>query len=485
MSKSYTLFPSWQMIRLNAGLFIICFFLGACGSANRPAGSASIQASIFAKSPSAPVNQEEMLGRHPKAYKAGPRWSPELILKFKEVHVKIFPHNSVYTQPQGGEVSQDEVSFVSEGKCSTYAATTESSAGEVNFGNPLANSEKFYFSTKNIENPLWLVCGNPTKLFRKSERLPVVKYTGRYFIKKIVPPEGSPYLTVINVLPLEEYLKGVVPSEMPPAWSFEALKAQAVAARTYALFQLLAARASSNKILGLENSGAQLDDTVAYQAYLGVNDIAQASNRAVEATAGQVITYQDTLAMAFFHADSGGRTEDAANVWGAAVPYLLGKLEIYSSKMVPNSEWTESVLYEKIQSAVLGSGANRSRFSLSGMAVSAGDIFPSGRVFGVSLNTYEEKNMKISGNRFAHALKLRSTWFNIFPARIGEAVIRGRGFGHGVGMSQWGARLMAEHYRKSYEEILAFYYSGSKISKPGTTPASASAVPEQAPFKSR
>lgn len=152
-------------------------------------------------------------------------------------------------------------------------------------------------------------------------------------------------LTAVNVLPLEEYLYGVVGIEMSPSWPLEALKAQAVAARTYAVGRLGGSG---------PGSGYDLLDTPAHQAYRGIGVEDPNSNAAVDATRGQVLTYQGGLARTFYHASSGGHTENVENVWALPIPYLRGVPDFDEDS--PWSRWEKEVSLAEISQAMAAAG---------------------------------------------------------------------------------------------------------------------------------
>ena len=133
----------------------------------------------------------------------------------------------------------------------------------------------------------------------------------RGVIKAIASPSG---VTLVNQVSMEDYLKGVVPCEIVPSWQMDAIKAQAVAARTYAMFH-------KN---GYRSAGYDVTDDTRTQVYRGVSAETEATNRAVMETAGEVVTYGGSPIDAVFHASGGGYTENCENVWGSAVPYLKG-----------------------------------------------------------------------------------------------------------------------------------------------------------------
>lgn len=151
-------------------------------------------------------------------------------------------------------------------------------------------------------------------------------------------------MTAVNVVDLEEYLYGVVPSEMPQSYAAEALKAQAVAARTYAMTKLGAHK----------SSGYQLCDTVNCQVYKGYSNEAAPTTAAVDATAGRVICYNGTPIEAVFSASTGGYTENSENVWNAPVPYLRAVPEIAE---YGDNSWTRELTLDQLTNLLNAKGA--------------------------------------------------------------------------------------------------------------------------------
>lgn len=184
-----------------------------------------------------------------------------------------------------------------------------------------------------------------------AERGPAIPETGFLWCKgyryrgEIEVYRDGQGLTAVNVLPLEEYLYGVVGIEMSPSWPAEALKAQAVAARTYAVGRLGG---------GGPGSGFDLLDTPVHQAYRGIGVEDPRSNAAVDATRGQVLTYQGALARTFYHAASGGHTENVENVWTSPVPYLRGVPDFDQDS--PWSRWEKEVSLADIGRAMAEAG---------------------------------------------------------------------------------------------------------------------------------
>lgn len=250
--------------------------------------------------------------------------------------------------------------------------------------------------------------------------------------------------TVIT-LSLEEYLIGVVGAEMPASFPMEALKAQAVVARTYALKKI--------------ESGGKLTDTVSTQSYKDNNELKklwgssfdtyyQKIKTAVTATKGLSIYYQGKYIDAVYHSTSNGKTQDAAYVWGNRVPYL---------KSVDSSWDKEATSYLREVSKDFTNVLN-----LLGVNINDDISFEilsrdySGRVEKVRVG-----DQTFSGVEFRNLLGLRSADFDL-SLENGNLIITTRGYGHGVGMSQYGASGMAKA-GYTYQQILKHYYTGVSI----------------------
>lgn len=262
--------------------------------------------------------------------------------------------------------------------------------------------------------------------------------------------------TVLSVINLESYVCAVVLAEMPVDFSAEALKAQAVAARTCALY---CARQSAK-----HTGGAVCTDSNCCQAYMSPTDyIADGGTReevekvraAVYDTAGQVLTYMDAIVDATYFSCSGGMTEDAVAVWGSDVPYL-------QSVRSPGEEWAEiysqSVYYPAAEFQQL---LGRTLAGTPEQWLGAVE-----RTRGGGVATMVLGGITYTGTQLRKLLELNSTAFTMTADSEGITVsVTGRG--HRVGMSQYGAETMARQ-GYSYEEILSYYYKGTRIDKLGT-----------------
>jgi len=254
-------------------------------------------------------------------------------------------------------------------------------------------------------------------------------------------------MTVVNVLPAEEYLRGVLPKEMPPAWPQEALKAQAVAARTYAL-----------KNRGRHKSdGYDLCDDVHCQVYEGKDAEEPSTDKAVNATYGEILVFKEKPIDAFFHADSGGMTENSEHVWGTMHSYLRTAAE----KEEKTNPWEKKVPLATFEGKF--SLGKTEKIILSPLKIGKGDSDRSlsGRVIKVKIK-FQKGEKTVSGNDLRGMFGLKSTLFDMRLTK--DAVIfSGFGVGHGLGMSQYGAKAWASE--KDYKSILTHYYRGTELKK--------------------
>ena len=269
---------------------------------------------------------------------------------------------------------------------------------------------------------------------------------------KIMVRHGK--LALINLVDTEDYLKGVVPEEMPTDWPAEALKAQAIAARTYAL---------KNRKRH-EGEGFDLCANTHCQQYLGRKSEKAAADKAIEATAGEVLTYQGQLIDALFHTDSGGMTENSEDVWGSKLPYLRAVEE----KEKYTKPWKNTFTAERVAS-LAGKSSHKDigdlkKIELSSLKIgqSSKDRTVSGRVKQVVF-VGSKGRAAVSGNDLRSLLGLRSTMFDMKMSHK-QVTVEGYGWGHGLGLSQWGAKKWAEA-GKGYRDILKHYYQHTALKK--------------------
>ncbi len=272
------------------------------------------------------------------------------------------------------------------------------------------------------------------------------RYRGTLTIRE----EGGT-IVLINTVPLEEYLLSVVPAEITTTET-AALKAQAILCRTFAV-----------KNRG-RHGGWDLCDLTDCQHYPGVEAETAAGTRAVTETEGLIVTYDGKPAEVFYHSSSGGATTSPAYVWGGPpIPYLTGVRDAVNGRDLsaasPDAVWSFTVEKRRLRAALTEAVG----LPVTGIAVADRD--PSGRAAAVRLSgagrvlTGEEFRIIVC-RRFGWG-SLKSTLFDVREAS-GSYVFSGRGLGHGVGMSQWGAMELARMGR-DYRRIIEFYFPGTEV----------------------
>ncbi len=249
-------------------------------------------------------------------------------------------------------------------------------------------------------------------------------------------------ILIVNVLGIERYLSSVVGSEMPTKWPIEALKAQAIASRTYALKQK-------------GNLFYDIDSTERSQVYNGLESRTSKTIRAVRSTRSLVLIYKNKLINAVFHSSSGGMTENSQDVWKNKYQYLSSVKDF--DKQNPKLRWQKRFSDEELKNLFPKIGGIKN--------IEITNITDTGRVKNVRLYG-EYRSEQMSGVDLRRRMNLKSTFVRfkfiedqknkIFPIEKSLIVI-GQGSGHGVGMSQWGAKYMASKGLKA-EQILKHFY---------------------------
>jgi stage II sporulation protein D len=278
-------------------------------------------------------------------------------------------------------------------------------------------------------------------------RLDGKAYRGKIMVRK----SGSAGINIVNILNLEEYLYGVVSMEMASIWPMETLKAQAVVARTFALYQ-------REKNVG---NDYDVSASTASQVYGGFNCETPQAIRAVDDTKGEALRHNGKLILAYYHSNSGGVTEDARYVWTTTdIPYLRGVRDEYSES-APDCRWTFSINWVDLSALLANNGFKFKKIE----GIVPMETSPSGRVVKIKI-LYENGESVLRANDFRLKFdpkQFRSTLFKL--REDGDRIVfEGKGYGHGVGLSQWGAREMARQ-GSSYRDILNHYYSNVVIGK--------------------
>jgi stage II sporulation protein D len=288
-----------------------------------------------------------------------------------------------------------------------------------------------------------------TRPLRISSRDGLIRVNGRSFRGVIeVRKNGKGLLLGINELDVEDYLLGVLPAEIPATWEPEALKAQAVASRTFALYQKKTAGKKPYHIRA----------TVLDQLYGGVGAERESTTRAVRETTGIVIVHHGDLIPAFYHSSCGGRTEDAFELWGIDVPYLRG-VDCDCQEISKYGVWEKRLAVSEIADALKKMG-----YRLNGIsAVETRDITAAGRVRDLAIRHADGVTyVSAEGLRTAVGASRIPSVFFVTSTSNGDIIFSGRGLGHGVGLCQWGARSLAQRGR-TFRSILSSYYPGTTL----------------------
>jgi stage II sporulation protein D len=255
-------------------------------------------------------------------------------------------------------------------------------------------------------------------------------------------------MQVINEVMLEDYVAGILGRELYPDWHPETLKAQAVAARSYALHQRVASNGQPFHVEAGTDS----------QVYGGVDAETPSIRAAVSATRGEYLAYARKPILAVYHSASGGRTASSEEVWGRPLPYLVS-LEVADEQDSPDTYWRASISKTKLRRALDSLGIRIG----SPRSLQVVDRSPSGRALRVRIRG-DKGNHKLEARALRAALGesvIRSTLFEIHS--VPDAfVFVGSGHGHGVGMSQWGAQAMAQR-GSTYREIVQTFYPGTSL----------------------
>ncbi|MBE7037619.1 MAG: stage II sporulation protein D [Ruminococcaceae bacterium] len=265
---------------------------------------------------------------------------------------------------------------------------------------------------------------------------------------------------IVLDIPMEEYIINVVCAEMPALFETEALKAQAVAARTYTVSKI---KANKNEEILKAHKNAQIcTDSTHCQAYMSKDEaykkwgkdadsFYQKISDAVLLTKGEILTYQNEPIQAVFHSSNSGRTENAKDVWGRDFEYLVSVVSD-GEDLSPRYENEYVTTYENFKNIILNEypDIDESKF-VDNITYTRGGAVDSINIFGKS----------IKGTKVRQMFKLSSANFEI-KKENDIVTFKSYGYGHGVGMSQYGANFMASE-GKNYKQILENYYNGTTI----------------------
>ena len=319
------------------------------------------------------------------------------------------------------------------------------------------NGKKYSLSAGKIKIELK---GNKATILKRSYKLPIHFISSNYFLVNNKIYRGNIIINsskngnnIINELKMEDYLKGILPKEASSSWNSEALKAQAVISRTYAL-----------KNLGRHSKeGFDICSQVHCQVYGGASCETKNCNQAVYDTKGEVVLYNNELAQTFFHSSCAGHTEDPKYVWQwkDTPSYLKGVKDNYC-KDNPHQNWTTTIPETTIREKLIKAGHKTGKIkkiSTSGTttAKAAKEI----------IIKHSKGTLKLNSYTFRCAIapdKIKSTQITSIKLKNKNFTFEGNGWGHKVGLCQWGAKAMGDK-KFTYKQILEFYYPKTTIGK--------------------
>lgn len=256
-------------------------------------------------------------------------------------------------------------------------------------------------------------------------------------------------ITVVNSINIEDYIKGVLYHEVSHHWPMESLKAQAVAARTYAIFSM---GTGAGKDFDVTND-------IYSQVYGGKNSERYRTGLAVDRSAGEVLVYKKKILPAYFHATCAGMTEDAKDLWNIDTPPLKGVPCLFCQDS-PHMRWNKNFRLRDIQDSLNKRGHKIGLIK----DIAIVERNRSGRIKTLKITDRENLTLTISGKDFREVVGPNILKSNNYEITMkGYYVdVAGRGWGHGVGFCQWGARGMALQ-QFNYKQILSYYYPGADI----------------------
>ena len=290
---------------------------------------------------------------------------------------------------------------------------------------------------------------NTNKLFIKPYYAESIIINGRVFRGDVQLIKDNTKLSVINYIDLEDYVKGISVRETSHYWPIDSLKAQVIVFRTFAFYKMQ------------ENAQKDFDLTsdVYSQLYGGRAAERYRINKVVDETAGLVLTYQGKIFPAFYHATCGGHTDDAVLLWNIDMPPLKGVVCNFCQDS-PHFKWHNVLSQEEVKDALAKGGLRIE--NIKDILILGRD--KSNRITDLKI-VDDKKDMKISAKDFRNTLGpnvIKSTNFQV-KVIDHDIVFEGFGWGHGVGLCQWGAYFMAKQ-GYTYKQILEYYYPGTQIS---------------------
>ena len=288
------------------------------------------------------------------------------------------------------------------------------------------------------------------KLFIRPYHPESISINGRVFRGDIQLIKNNKKLSVVNHIELEDYVKGISIREISHYWPVDSLKAEVIVFRTFAIYK------------SQENAQKDFDLTsdIYSQGYGGRFAERYRINKAVDETRDMVLTYKGKILPAFYHATCGGHTEDVSLLWKIDMPPLKG-VPCGFCRESPHYKWHNVLSVKEIKDSLVRGGLKIG--DIKDIVISGKDI--SERISELKIVT-ADKDAKLPGKDFRSMLGPNTIKSLNFQVKIidGDAVFEGIGWGHGVGLCQWGGYFMAKQ-GYSYKQILEYYYPGAAITR--------------------
>ena len=262
-------------------------------------------------------------------------------------------------------------------------------------------------------------------------------------------------VSVINYVDLESYVSGVLPYEMHGDWPIEALKSQAVCARSYAI----------NNINAYSEKGYDVRSDTYSQVYRGITDSTESTAQAAAVTANEYVRYKGGVCQIYYMASDGGKTENGEYVFKQRRDYLSAAEDTFETEVeYDNKDWESAIYPEEVQYCLMRKG-----YEIGDVV----DIIPkqsaAGNVIGLKFVDKDGKEVDVSGIECYSVLGLYSINYTVEKLNVEDSedefffLFKGHGWGHNCGLSQWGAYSMAANFDKDYNDIINFYFSGAYI----------------------
>jgi stage II sporulation protein D len=397
---------------------------------------------------------------------------PEDTSSLKDISVLIYPHDLKNDWRHGKPDDPTKFSILSD----KVRILKDAAGREVSFTKATFYKQKStVLIIKNdgakayLQTPVTFSAETPVKIERFGNEEKSNSYVGEF---KIGLNKKGLYL--VNTVDIETYLLGVVPSESSPSWPIESLKAQALAARSYAIYHLV------NSSRGSKDW--DVDDTARYQVYTGVSHRKPSTDRAVKETASEVIMYNDKIIVAFFHAYSGGWTDKASVIFETdAAPYCDRSKEVFTrdqlrENLSSRSQWIVEWKKDWKKKDVLTKLKAHRDLKVKFAKFDAEQPFEF-NVIDRNPNYESARTIEIiqgDNTETMYFKKMRGAlgWsnFNSYHYYIEnqtdtDVKFRGYGWGHHIGLSQWGAYMMSKYYGYKYQDIIKHYYHNIEIKK--------------------